>query len=126
MPQILDYFIEPLYGQVCLSDRDAVLSASPSGDLVISEPSWVAVAVGDEADQLVEIEVYTGTDEHPRLQNLEPIFDGELILANHGMRLFAPTGEEIVLNEISAGRHRLALFRDGYPTTRFVVVIDGV
>jgi hypothetical protein len=41
------------------------------------------------------------------------------------MLVFAPAGEEVLLPAIAEGPHQVAIYRDGYPTSRWVVLIDG-
>ncbi len=63
MPQILDYFIEPACGQVCLSDQDAELSwqATFNDQHVASDETTITIAVTDEEpERQVEVEVYQG------------------------------------------------------------------
>ena len=127
MPQILDYFIVPAYGQVCLSDQDAELSwqAGFNDQHVASDETAIMIAVTDEEpEREVEVEVYLGADGKPLLQYLLPTFDGAINLAKDGLLVFAPTGDEVLLEEITAGPHRVKVYRDGYPTSRLVVLID--
>jgi hypothetical protein len=128
MPQILDYFLSAAYGQVCLTDQDAELPAEsdPTGAEVLADPDAIVVAVADEEpEDPVEVEVYQGTDEVPRLAGFERIFTGPLTLSRPGMLVFAPTGEEVLLREVADGQHQVAIYRDGYPTSRLVVLLDG-
>jgi hypothetical protein len=95
MSQILDYFLEPAYGQVCLSSQDAELPWQATFDdrQVVSDETSVTVAVTDEEPVgQVEVEVYQGRDERPHLQPLQRIFSGTLNLMKPGLLLFAPTG----------------------------------
>jgi|SRR5215813_1960519 len=128
MPQILDHFLEPLYGQVCLSGQGAELPwmEELSGKRVLASESAVTVAVADEEPEgQVEVEVYLGPDETPRLRGLELVFDGTLHLPRPGLLVFAPTGDEVLLPEVKDGSHRLALYCDAYPVSRLVALIDG-
>jgi hypothetical protein len=128
MPQILDHFLEPLYGQVCLSDRDAELpwQHALGGQRVLADKSGIAVSVADdEPDGQVEVQVYLGTDEAPRLQGLQSFFNGTLYLLNPGLLVFTPTGEEVLLHEVQEGPHRVAIYGNGYPVSRLVVLVDG-
>jgi hypothetical protein len=128
MPQILDYFLEPAYGQVCLSGHAADLSwQTPFNDQqVISDEISITVAVADEEPEgQLEIEVYQGSYEGSRLQRLQRIFDGTLHLMRSGLLVSAPTGDEVLLREIREGSHHVAIYRDDYPTSRLVILIDG-
>jgi len=128
MPQILDYFLVPSYGQVSLSDQDAELSwqAIFNDQQVISDKTSIMVAIPDEEPEgQVEVEIYQGPDEKPGLQHLQRIFDGTLHLIKSGLLVFAPTGEEVLLHEVHEGSHHVAIYRDGYPTSRLVAIIDG-
>lgn len=127
MPQILDYFIEPAYGQVCLSDQDAGLpwQAAFNDQKVASDEMTIMIAVTDEEpERQVEVEVYQGHDVKPALQYLHRIFDGAINLTKAGLLVFAPTGDEVLLKEIATGPHRIKIYRDDYPTSRLVVLID--
>jgi hypothetical protein len=128
MPQILDYFFEPAYTQICMSDQDGDLvgmSATKDGRVFVNE-SAVAVAVTDEEpESQVEVEVYLGPGELPRLEKLERVFEGRLYLKSPGLLVFAPTGDEVLLDQVGDGFHQLAIFRDSYPTHRLVVVLDA-
>ena len=129
MPQILDYFIQPAYGQVCLSDQDAELSwqATFNDQHVASDETSITIAVSDEeVERQVEVEVYRGKDGTSASQYMERIFDGVINLARPGLLLFAPTGDEVLLKEIADGPHQIRIYRDSYPTLRLVVVIDQV
>jgi hypothetical protein len=100
MAQILDYFIEPAYGQICLSDQDAELSwqSTFNEQQVAFDETSITIAVTDEEpERQVEIEVYRGHDEEPPLQYLQRIFDGIINLTRAGLLVFAPTGDEILL-----------------------------
>jgi hypothetical protein len=128
VPQILDYFLEPAYGQVCLSDQDAELSwPSPCNNqhVVSDEMSITVVVADDERRGQVEVEVYQGADGIPRIQGLLRIFDGTLHLMKPGLLIFAPTGDEVLLHEIHEGPHNVTIYCDDYPTSRLVVLIDG-
>jgi hypothetical protein len=128
MPQILDYFIEPAYGQVCLSDQDAELSwqATFNDQHVASDETSITIAVTDEeAKRQVEVEVYQGPDDKPPVQYLQRIFDGVINLTRAGLLVLAPTGDEVLLEEIVSGPHQIEIFRDSYPTSRLVVLIDA-
>jgi hypothetical protein len=128
VPQILDHFVEPLYGQVCLSDRDAELPwrDAISGQQVLANESAVVIPVADEeAERPVELEVYLGDDEAPQLRDLQPVFSGSLTLSNPGLLVFTPTGEEVLLPEIREGPHQVTIYWNGYPTSRLVVLVDG-
>lgn len=128
MPQILDYFFEPAYTQICLSDQDGDLAGMTASDdrRVFVNESAIAVAVTDEEpESQVEVEVYLGPGELPRLENYERVFDGHLNLKSPGLLVFAPTGDEVFLDEVGDGLHQLAIFRDSYPTHRLVVVLDA-
>src|SRR6266568_424965 len=126
MPQILDHFLQAAYGQVCLADQDAVLPADSdhtSAEVLADATAIVVCVAGEEPEDAVE--VYQGAGEAPRLTGLEPIFRGPLTLSGPGMLVFAPTGEEVLLPEIAEGPHQVAIYRDGYPTSRLAVLIDG-
>jgi hypothetical protein len=132
MPQILDHFLQAAYGQVCLADQDPVLPAGTdrtSAEVLADATAIVVCVAGQEPENAVEVEVevevYQGADEAPRLTGLEPVFTGSLTLSQPGMLVFAPTGEEILLPEIAEGPHQVTIYRDGYPTSRLVVLIDG-
>jgi hypothetical protein len=128
MPQILDHFLQAAYGQVCLADQDAMLPADSdrTGAEVLADATAIIVSVAhDEPEDPVEVEVCHGADEVPRLTGLEPVFTGLLTLSRPGMLVFAPTGKEVLLREIAEGPHRVAIYRDGYPASRLVVIIDG-
>jgi hypothetical protein len=128
MQQILDYFFEPAYAQICVSDQDGDLggmTAIKERRVFVNE-SAVAVAVTDEEpESQVEVEVYLGPGELPSLQNFEQAFDGRICLKSPGLLVFAPTGDEVLLDEVEEGFHQLAIFRDGYPTHRLVMVLDA-
>jgi hypothetical protein len=128
MPQILYYFFEPAYTQICVSDQDGDLvgvRAAEDGRVFVNK-SAVAVAVTDEeSESQVEVEVYLGPGELPRIEKLERIFDGRLYLKSPGLLVFVPTGDEVLLDEVEDGFHQLAIFRDSYPTHRLVVVLDA-
>ncbi len=127
MPQILDYFLDPLYGLVCLSGQDAELpwQVGLSGQRVLADTSGIAVAVADdEPDGQVEVEVYLGSDEAPRVSALQQVFDGPLHLSGPGLLVSAPTGDEALLREVEEGPHHVEIYSDGYPTSRLVVLID--
>lgn len=127
MPQILDYFLDPLYGLVCLSGRDAELpwDLSAGGEQVLIDASAIVVAVADgEPEGQVEIEVYLGSDEAPRVGELEQVYGGPLHLPGPGLLISAPTGDEVLLPEIGGGSHHLEVYRDGYPSSRLFVLID--
>lgn len=127
MPQILDYFLDPLYGLVCLSGPDAELpwELSAGGERVLVDASAIAVAVADDEPRgQVEIEVYLGPDEVPRVGGLEQVYDGPLHLPGPGLLISAPTGDEVLLREIGDGSHRVEVYRDGYPSSRLLVLID--
>jgi hypothetical protein len=129
MPQILDHFLQAAYGQVCLADQDAALPADSdrtSAEVLADATAIVVRVAGEEPEDAVEVEVYQGAGEAPRLTGLEPIFTGSLALSGPGMLVFAPTGEEVLLPEIAEGPHQVAIYRDGYPTSRLVVLIDGL
>lgn len=129
MTQILDYFIAPAYGQICLSDQDAELSwdATFNEQQVASDEASVTVAVADdEPEEQVEIEVFQGPGDRPPVRYLQRIFDGVINLARAGLLVFAPTGDEILLEEIASGPHQVTIYRDSYPTSRLVVLIDVV
>jgi hypothetical protein len=81
--------------------------------------------VSAEPQDAVEVEVCQGAGETPRLTGLEPIFTGLLALSGPGMLVFAPAGEEVLLPAIAEGPHQVAIYRDGYPTSRWVVLIEG-
>ena len=73
MAQILDYFIEPAYGQICLSDQDAELSwqSTFNEQQVAFDETSITIAVTDEEpEHQVEVEVYLGHDEKPSLRYL--------------------------------------------------------
>lgn len=128
MPQILDHFLEPAYGQVILAGQDAELSwpDALSGQPVIADQTSITVSVTDDETQgPVEVEVYLGADERPALRDLEPVYTGRLYLTKPGLLVFEPTGDEVLLQEVRDGPHELAIYRNGYPTSRLVVVIDG-
>jgi hypothetical protein len=128
MPQILDHFFSPAYGQICLSDREASLSWDdmPADRGVLAKESSITVFVADEETEApVEVEVYLGLDETPRIRDLKTIFNGLLNLANSGLLVFEPTGEEVLLQEIPEGIHRVAIHSNGYPASRLIVLIDG-
>ena len=128
MPQILDHFLQAAYGQVCLADQDAVLPADSdraSAQVLADATAIVVCVAGQEPENAVEIEVYHGAGEAPRLTGLEPVFTGLLALSQPGMLIFAPTGEEVLMPEIPQGPHPVAIYRDGYPASRLVVLIDG-
>jgi len=129
MRQILDYFFEPAYTQICVSDQDGDLdgmSAINDRRVFVNE-SAVAVAVTDEEpESQVEVEVYLGPGELPWLENFEQVFDGRLHLKRAGLLVFAPTGDEVLLDEVEEGFHQLAIFRDRYPAHRLVVVLDAM
>lgn len=94
MPQILDYFLDPLYGLVCLSGRDAELpwQLSMGGQRVLVDASAIAVAVADdEPEGQVEVEVYLGPDGVPGVGGLEQVYDGPLHLPGPGLLISAPT-----------------------------------
>jgi hypothetical protein len=127
MPQILDYFLDPLCGLVCLSARDAELpwQLSMGGQAVLVDASAIAVAVADdEPEGQVEVEVYLGPDEVPGVGGLEQVYDGPLHLPGPGLLISAPTGDEVLLREIGDGAHHLEVYRDGYPSSRLLVLID--
>ena len=128
MAQILDYFIEPAYGQVCISDRDSELSwrSTFNEQRVAFDETSITIAVTDEEpERQVEVEVYWGRGDKPPLQYLKQIFDGVINLTRAGLLVFAPTGDEVLLEEIPNGSHRIAIYHDGYPTSRLVVFIDA-
>ena len=128
MPQILDYFFDPVYTQICVSDQDGDLigMTAVNGRQVFVNESAVVVAVTDEEpESQVEVEVYLGPDELPGLEDLEQVFDGRLYLKSPGLLVFAPTGDEVLLDQVEDGFHQLAIFRDGYPAHRLVVVLDA-
>jgi hypothetical protein len=128
MPQILDYFIEPAYGQVCLSDQDAGLSWQDTFNKqqVASDETSITIAVADEEpEHQVEVEVYQGDDDKPPLQYLYRIFDGVINLTSAGLLVFAPTGDEVLLKEVASGSHQIEIYRDRYPTSRLVILIDA-
>jgi hypothetical protein len=127
MPQILDYFLEPLYGQVCLSGRDAELpwQLGLGGQRVLVDASAIVLAVADDDPEgQVEVEVYLGSDGAPRVGALQPVFDGSLHLASPGLLVSAPTGDEVLLQEIEEGLHHVEIYSDGYPSSRLVVLVD--
>jgi hypothetical protein len=128
MRQILDYFFEPAYAQICVSDQDgdlAGMSASGNGQVFVNE-SAVAVAVTDqEPESQVEVEVYCGPGKMPALDKFQRVFDGRLYLKSPGMLVFAPTGDEVLLDEVEGGFHRISIFLDSYPAHRLVVVLDA-
>jgi hypothetical protein len=128
MPQILDHFLEPVYGQVILADQDAGLSwqDAMTGQPVSADRTSITVFVaGDDAQGPVEVEVYLGTDEAPALRDLEPVYTGQIYLTRPGLLVFEPTGDEVLLQEVPAGPHDVTIYRNGYPTTHLVVIIDG-
>jgi hypothetical protein len=128
MPQILDYFFEPAYTQICVSDQDGDLAemTAINDHRVFVNKSAVAVAVTDEEpESQVEVEVYLGPDQLPRLKDLERVFNGPLYLKSAGLLVFAPTGDEVLLDEVEEGSHHLAIFRDSYPAHRLIVVLDA-
>jgi hypothetical protein len=128
MPQILDHFLEPAYGQVVLADQDAELpwQDALAGQPVIANPTSITVFVtDDETESPVEVEVYLGQDERPALRDLEQVYSGPLYLTNPGLLVFEPTGDEVLLQEVRDGPHDVAIYRNGYPTTHLVVIIDG-
>ncbi len=128
MPQILDYFIEPAYGQVCFSGQDAELSwqASFNDMHVAVDDAAITVAVSDgERDDQVEVEVYQGRGDKPPIQYLQRIYNGIITLSQDGLLIFAPTGDEVLLEEVANGYHKVEIYRDGYPTSRLVVIIDA-
>src|SRR6266568_8408747 len=103
MPQILDHFLQAAYGQVCLADQDAALPADSdrTSAEVLADATAIVVRVADqEPEDAVEVEVYQGAGEAPRLTGFEPIFTGLLALSGPGMLVFAPTGEEVLLREM--------------------------
>lgn len=127
MPQILDYFIEPIYGQICLSDQDAELTwhARFNDQQVSSDEMTITIAVTDgEPEFQVEVEVFQGPDEKPSVQYLHQIFSGVIHLTRAGLLVFAPTGDEVLLQEIPDGLHHVDIYRDTYPASRLVVLID--
>jgi hypothetical protein len=128
MPQILDYFFEPPYTQICVSDQDSDLdgmSATKDGRVLVNK-SAVAIAVADEEpESQVEVEVYLGPGELPRLEKLDRVFEGRLYLKSPGLLAFARTGDEVLLDEVEYGFHQLAIFCDSYPTHHLVVVVDA-
>lgn len=128
MPQILDHFLEPVYGQVVLAGQDAELPWQDglTGQPVRADQTSITVFVTDDETQgPVEVEVYLGTDERPALRDLEPVYTGLLQLTKPGLLVFEPTGGEVLLQEVRDGPHQVAIYRNGYPTTHLVVIIDG-
>jgi hypothetical protein len=127
MPQILDYFLDPLYGLVCLSGQDAQLpwQLGQGSQRVLADASGIAVAVADdELGGQVEVEVYVGSDEIPHVSAFQQVFDGPLHLSGPGLLVSAPTGDEVLLREVEEGLHHLEIYSDGYPSSRLIILVD--
>jgi hypothetical protein len=85
----------------------------------------ISVAVADsEPEDRVGVEVYLGDGDRPNLQGLQMSFRGGINLTKDGLLVFAPTGDEVVLGEIGSGPHRIEIYRDSYPTSKLVVLVD--
>ncbi|HET9080516.1 MAG TPA: hypothetical protein VFO01_08365 [Trebonia sp.] len=70
MPQILDHFLQAAYGQVCLAGQDAALPADSdrvSAEVLADATAIVVCVAGEEPEDAVEVEVYHGAGEVPRL-----------------------------------------------------------
>jgi hypothetical protein len=128
MPQILDHFFSLAYREICLSDQEVELpwNGVPDSLGILADKTSITVHVtDDESGGTVEVEVYLGTDETPPLRDLRSIFDGPLHLTNPGLLIFEPTGEEVTIQDIREGLHHIAIYSNGYPASRLVVLIDG-
>ena len=128
MPQILDYFLNPLYGMVCLSGQDAEVpwELGLSGQRVLADASAVAVSVAEhESGEQIEVEVYLGSDEMPLVTALRKIYDGSLHLSGPGLRVSSPTGDEVLMHEVDGGAHDITIYDDGYPSSRLVIFVDS-
>jgi hypothetical protein len=58
-------------------------------------------------------------------RDLEPVCTGQLNLTKPGLLVFEPTGDEVLLQEVRDGPHKVAIYRNGYPTSHLVVISDG-